>query len=671
MMMRRIRGLVVSSILGVAGVLACDGTQPSISAPQNPSRTTGAVGLGAEILSLMGGFPKGESTSVNAKWDRVLRSLATEPKVTLKGKLVPGSNGRSELVNTVRYIQLKTNDATPPAGETKAHYAARLILDMSLYVYGLPNQLAPTIDPVSDVAFKLVQPGTTDTVVTPAQQAAVVFPPGSVGEPTIVVITPDTAYYPANCSGPLDTHLCQYPKFYRFNVFPDVKLGVPAKVQVCHVDAGVNRLPLANHNRFRIAHEKPADLADKNAGSTIVDNVEVLALAVMNVTACDANGGTQYLPPPILIGSANTPLSRFTNVALGLANRAGAAARRLFVPQDAYAIDIGGGGFVDFFSTFGVVDPLSQADLAQSPLTTTRFHATVATALPGAAVPLAAWDVTNLGSGTSGAFSSQVIVANDSALTSVVSTTTLGGGAALVPGAKFSYASQNVAAPTAPGTYFVGTKVVYTGSDSTAGDDWVSTRVDVTSLHNYSLFSDATYSTPTGGGTGGSAYSVNCPVGSVGVGFSGTSGGYYGSASIFQVQLRCAQLRPDGSLGEASTTSPAGLGQGQLSGATPFDGTCSNGVLVGGSGVAAGSNLPIVISLTGSCAGIATVAAAGNPESSIGPWAAGSGVIINSTPFALPCRSGYAVTGLQGSAGQVLDNIGFLCTRVIDPPPIL
>ncbi len=475
-MMRRIRGLVTSSILGVLGVLACDGSQGTIFAPQSPSHIIGPVDLGSEILSLMGGFPKGESTSVNAKWDRVLRSLATEPKVTLKGKLVPGSGGRSELVNTVRYIQLKTNDATPPAGETKAHYAARLILDMSLYVYGSPSTPIPTLAPGSDVAFKLVLPGTTDTVVTPAKQAAVVFPPGSVGEPTVVVITPDPVYYPANCSGPLDTKLCQYPKFYQFNVFPDVKLGVSAKVQVCHIDAGVNRRALADHQRFRIAHEKPANPADYTSTATIVDNVEVLALIPMSVTNCAAGDGTTYVPP---ISANVTPLGRVTYFAMGLLHRATRVARGILVPADVYAIDVGAGGPVDFFSTFGTVDPLSQADLAQSTLPATKFSATSVSLAVGAPVPLAAWNVTNLGSGTSGAFTSNVIVANDSALTSVIYTTTLGGAASLVPLATYTYPAASITMPTAPGTYFVGTRIVPVGADSSATDDWTSVRIVV------------------------------------------------------------------------------------------------------------------------------------------------------------------------------------------------
>lgn len=475
-MMRRTRWLVTSSTLAVLGLLACDSTNSTIPSAANATRVpTAQTDLGSEISALIAsGFsPKGQSTAIAAKWDQVLASLAKEPKTTLKGKLVPGSGGRAELVRTVDFIQKKTGNATPPAGESQGHFVARLVLDMSLYVYSGPSTPVPPVTPGSDVVLKLVQPGTTDTVVTPAKQAAVILPPGSVGEPTVVVITPDTTYYPANCSGPLDTHLCQYPKFYHFNVFPDVKLGVSAKVQVCHVDAGANRLPLADHDRFRIAHEKPANPADYTAGSTIVDNVEVLALTPMFVTNCAADGGTTYVPP---ISANLTPMGRFTSLAMGLVHRAS----RLLAPREAYAIDVGGGGFADFFSSFGVVDPASIADLAQS---TPTFSLVSTSLTTGGPAQVGAWSIHNVGSGTSAPFTSSVIIATDSLLTTPVATFAAGGAAALVPGSSYAYPTMSITLPPAvvPGTYFIGTSIVPSGADSSGSDNTVSVRVTVSS----------------------------------------------------------------------------------------------------------------------------------------------------------------------------------------------
>lgn len=670
-MTRRSRLFIALPLLGLTGLLACDGPTTTHPLPGAASRSNIAQGsLGDEIRRLISsGFPKGRATAIAAQWDHVLRLLAEEPKTTLKGKLVPGSSARAELVKLVDYVDKKTSDATPPAGEQQSHFVARLVLDMELYAFNGPASPVPVITPGTDMVLGTVQPNATTptTVVTPTQHAGVQFPAGAVSEPTILVVVQETTPYPDNCSGPLITHLCQYPQFYHFNAFPDVKLEKPAAVSVCHVDSGSTRLPLADHDRFRLAHDAPVDPTARSAGSTLVDGIEILALQhFVGLTNCQAGTGTTYglgraLPQPGTGGMLDRLLWHGRDAALRLASAIGS----VITPRELYAIDVGGGGLVDVFSNFADVDPQSKPDLAQSSLTSTRFHATVSTVLAGAAVPLAAWDVTNLGSGTSGAFTSQVIVASDSALTQVLSSAALAGGSPLVPGAKFSYAAQSVTAPTAPGTYFVGTKVVYTGTDSTADDDWVSTRVVVNSLHHYSLFSDATYSTPTGGGGGGGPYTLNCPAGSVGVGLAGTAGSYYGWQSIFRAQLQCAALLADGSLGGLSTTSMVGAFAG-----APFTGTCTNGqVLVGGSGLTAGIQPPLVASLTGSCASVATVALGGTAESSIGPWS-GSGSTAYSAPFNVPCIAGYAVTGIKGGAGDILDRIGFVCTRVVDAQPV-
>jgi hypothetical protein len=197
----------------------------------------------------------------------------------------------------------------------------------------------------------------------------------------------------------------------------------------------------------------------------------------MNVTNCPANGGPYTSPY-----AANlTPVGRVQAVAMGLVNGVARVAKSLFVPKEVYAIDIGGGGFADFFSTFGVVDPFSKPDLAQSP--SAYFAATKTDLQVGDKVPVQAWSVTNLGSGTSGAFSSEVIIANDAALTSRVVTYSLDGASSLVPRASFSYPAQSFSMPAAPGTYYVGTRVVYAaGTDSTASDDWKSTRVVVNAV---------------------------------------------------------------------------------------------------------------------------------------------------------------------------------------------
>jgi hypothetical protein len=489
-MKRLFRPIVAFTMVGLLGVVGCDSshssTGPGIGSPsfgKIPVQST----LDGEVRSLVStAFPKGQATAILAKWDQVLKAVDKEPKDKLKGKAVPAAAGRKELTKTIAYIQMKASEATSPAGETRDHFIARLVLDMSLYVYGGADSPVPSMSATSDVAFKVVQPANTDTVVTPAKAAAVIFPANSVSEPTVVVITPDPTYYPANCSGPLDTSLCQYPLFYHFNVFPDVKLNTPAKVQVCHVDAGTARRPLANHNRFRPAHEKPADPTYYSAGSTIVDNIEILATVTMNVTKCVEGDSTSYSPP--LLGSV-APLDHMKLLAQRLTHGVTWIATKLFIPQDVYAIDVGIGGSAESFSMFGVVDPQGKADLAQSTSTSSRFQPAATSVVTGNTLSIPAWSVTNLGNATSKAFTSTVIVASDTALASPVLVTTLGGAPSLVPGATFTYAAMTIAMPSAAGSYFVGTKITPVGADSTAANDWISVRVTVStpSLTSYSV----------------------------------------------------------------------------------------------------------------------------------------------------------------------------------------
>ena len=160
-------------------------------------------------------------------------------------------------------------------------------------------------------------------------------------------------------------------------------------------------------------------------------------------------------------------------------DRLGHTARALFVPREAFAIDVGTGGSAELFSTFGVVDPDSKPDLAQS--TTTYFHLVNTTEQPNTSVSTPGWQITNMGSGTSGAFISELVIANDTLLASPIVIVPLGGGASLVPRATFTYSAQSVQLPTSmgPGTYYVGTRVIPAGYDSSATDNLVSVRLTV------------------------------------------------------------------------------------------------------------------------------------------------------------------------------------------------
>ena len=551
--MRNFRMLGAAALLGVVGILACEGTTPSAPSASEATHSLAPVDLGADIRSLIdAGFPKGLATSINAKWDQTLRSLAKDPRTTLKGKIVPGSGGRTELTRTIDFIEKKTAESTPPAGETQAHFVARLVLEMSLYVYGGPTAQPPPLSPTSDVAFKLVQPATTDTVVTTAKRAAVIFPAGAVSEPTVVVITPITGNYSENCSGPLVTHFCQYPLFYTYNVFPDVKLNVPAHVQVCHVDAGSNRLPLAPliHDRFRVAHDAPA-LADKSAGSVIVDGIEVLALVPMAVTACAAGDGTTYTPP-IAMSLDQGAFGALRLSASLVMHRVASAVRHALAPREAFAIDVGGGGSAEIFSTFGVVDTLGVADLAQStgsgttPGTPFTVTAPVAPLYAGGTVAVPAWTVTNAGTTTSGTFTSSVVLSASSDLSAPIAAATvaaIGATTPLAPRALRSYAATTVTLPSGltAGTYYVGTVITPGGPDATAANNQASVAVTVSpppagsisgrveNAFDHSSLSGATVSDGTRSTT--SNADGTFVLGSVPVGTANVTGGAPGFAS--------------------------------------------------------------------------------------------------------------------------------------------
>jgi alpha-tubulin suppressor-like RCC1 family protein len=173
---------------------------------------------------------------------------------------------------------------------------------------------------------------------------------GSVAQNTIIVISQNPTPYHDACSGPLATKLCQYPQFYTFDEFPHARLLKAGKFSVCHDNGGTSRLPLADHDRFRLAHAKPSDPADYTPGSTIRDqngeSIEILPLIHQAFATCT---DVQYT------ASAGTGVR-------GALQRFARAVGRLVVPSEAYAIDQGGGGLSLDFSPFNDVDPLSAPD---------------------------------------------------------------------------------------------------------------------------------------------------------------------------------------------------------------------------------------------------------------------------------------------------------------------
>jgi hypothetical protein len=244
---------------------------------------------------------------------------------------------------------------TPPNGETKAAAAARLVLYMNLYVYSGPLTAVPSYSSGADATVGTVTPTAPAVIVTPTGHAGVSLNSGSVTENTVIVVTQNPAVFAPNCSGPLTTKLCQYPQFYTFEMFPHRHLLKPAIFNVCHVNTPDSpRYPLANHDRFKLAHALPAAEADRTPGSIRREgpgeNVELLAMVPqvpMDFSTCT---NTVYASNARIGG----PLGVLSRLAKGLQD--------LLSPKTAYAIDVGLGGISIDTSPFNDVDPDGRPD---------------------------------------------------------------------------------------------------------------------------------------------------------------------------------------------------------------------------------------------------------------------------------------------------------------------
>ena len=340
----RIRSLLpVIALLAAACTDRRDMTVPAGTSASRNVVTPGGT-LDQEIGTLIALFPKGHSSAASARWSSVKRKYQaglTDPSQMQVAK--------DQLFELSAWVQKKASDMnTPPNSESKANAAARLILYMSLYVYGGPNTPPPPFSPGADDVVGLVTPSAAATVVTPTTHAGVALEAGSVGENTIVVITENPAFY-APCRGPLSTtgRVCQYPLFYTFNEFPHDRLLKAGRFAVCHVKVGSPRGPGNDfvHARLRLAHNLPADPANYTPGALRGEqygSIEILPVTTQTFSFCD---GSAYGSPPSSFGMSG---------ALGWLARAVAMA---VTPKSAYAIDQGGGGLSLSFSDFNDVDP--------------------------------------------------------------------------------------------------------------------------------------------------------------------------------------------------------------------------------------------------------------------------------------------------------------------------
>jgi len=340
----------------VAALVACSDSTPT-TAPARPSldhvRSTVVFPGGTlddNILAIIGFWPSGQAKSLLAQWTDLKKKFAagqTNPRL-----LAEAQKKLAELSKKVVKETGKMNE--PPTGESPGAAAARLILYMSLYVYGGPDTPPPPYDPGADAAVGFLTPGKGLTITTPSDRAGAQFDPGSVGEDRIIIITVNPNQY-GPCDGPLLTQLCQWPLFYNIESFPDGPLLKLAKAAICHVNAGDGAPSEGIHDRFRLAHTRPTNPANYTPGGTIrydggeTEDIEILPLISQTFVQC-LDVEYDFLPSELVDAGF---LRRGAHAARALALRA----QRLLSPRSAYAIDQGGGGGFEAFSPFNDVDP--------------------------------------------------------------------------------------------------------------------------------------------------------------------------------------------------------------------------------------------------------------------------------------------------------------------------
>ena len=351
--MARTRFSIFAGLLFLSTAVACS-ENPNEVKQLGPGRSTVITPTGTldhSIGTVLALFPKGLGNAATTRWDNVKRKY--EAGLTNPSQMKVAKQMLVELSDWV--IKKAPEMASPPDNETKTAASTRAVLYMSMYVYGGPATSPPPFIPTADAIVGIVTPGAPATIVTPTTHAGVQFEAGSVDENTVVVVTQNPNPYSANCSGPLQTKLCQYPQFYTFDQFPHKRLLKPAKFAVCHVNAGDERYPLADHDRFRLAHSKPADPASYTPGSTIRDqngeSIEILPLVTQTFSTCEDNHYHSAMGPAP--GGLTGFLARLAQ-----------GVKKIATPKTAYAIDVGLGGLGFEMSPFNVVDPQSVPDLA-------------------------------------------------------------------------------------------------------------------------------------------------------------------------------------------------------------------------------------------------------------------------------------------------------------------
>jgi hypothetical protein len=341
---------------------ACSDTQPTGTTelqPGGPLLTTApALTLSQQIdAMIVDFFPKGLETATGARWE------------TVRQKKESGDieGAKKHYFTLADWIKKKTPEVTLDATKypdltTKVQAATRVVLAMGLWLFEGDNAVLPELAP--DATFAAVPAGQPAELATTSQQASLQLDAGSTAEDRVFLIFEDPTAYPGVCNGPLDTPLCQYPKFYKFESFPKIPLTQPARFAVCLDPTG--RVPLDRptehevHERLRLAHERPpAEFGDAalTPGGQVVGNIEILPPS-------ERGGDLAHCSEVQHVMGPDAPAGGWLGVGQRMLSTLAGFAGRILTPRNLYAYDRGPEHDGTFFSHFNAVDPMSQPDLS-------------------------------------------------------------------------------------------------------------------------------------------------------------------------------------------------------------------------------------------------------------------------------------------------------------------
>ncbi|MEP6491727.1 MAG: Ig-like domain-containing protein [bacterium] len=176
----------------------------------------------------------------------------------------------------------------------------------------------------------------------------------------------------------------------------------------------------------------------------------------------------------------------------------------------------------------------------------------------------------------------------------------------------------------------------------------LTTAAGVSAPFPFTIFSAGTAPVQVGaanGGGGGTPYTIDCPLGTVGTGLNARGG-----TNVDQIQLICQPVTGvNRVLGASALSGTAGAGGG-----APATLACpANYVLVGLSGFVGAGGGPLNDLISGICTPI--TGGADVTTGSVGSNNSGS------VPYNTRCPAGLALTGIQGGAGNLVDRTQIRC----------